>query len=290
MRPLRDSNVIARHCRRPTPDAARSTTSRGYYKTLMHGAHAMYQSSLEKSTKRTYKTAERRWMALPKRIGMNPFMRSKNPVWLAGDLSFANTTVTWEETCILASTRHKPNKLPPATAFNYLSAVRKFLQNGGVSTEFMDNSQYIRNAKAAMKIAYRVKTGITAKDTVRLPVSMDMVQDHHSAVQRGRYTAIDLAVYTAEVLAYTMLLRVSEYLYTGDGSHTLMSEDIQFEMKDGTVISASAAYRTGFSKVTGCIVNIKSAINDAAGRGHRYFFAKSNPAKEKSLYCIVWTL
>ena len=156
MRPLRESNVIARHCRRPTPDAARSTTSRGYYKTLMHGAHAMYRSSVEKSTKRTYKTAERRWMALTKRIGMDPFMRSKIPVWLAGDLSFANnTTITWEETCILASTRHKPNKLPPATAFNYLSAVRKFLQNGGVSTEFMDNSQYIRNTKAAMKIAYR---------------------------------------------------------------------------------------------------------------------------------------
>ena len=32
----------------------------------------------------------------------------------------------------------------------------------------MDNSQYIRNTKTAMKIAYRVETGITAKDTVRL--------------------------------------------------------------------------------------------------------------------------
>ena len=91
----------------------------------------------------------------------------------------------------------------------------------------MDNSQYIRNTKVAMKIAYRVKTGITAKDTVRLPVSMDMIQGHHSDVQRGRY-----------------------------GTHTLMSEDVQFEMQDGTVIPASAAYyRTGFSKVTSCIVN-----------------------------------
>jgi hypothetical protein len=119
---------------------------------------------------------------------------------------------------------------------------------------------------------------------------MDMIQGHHSAVQRGRYTAIDLAVYTAEVLAYTTLSRVSEYLCTGDGTHTLMSEDVQFEMQDGTVIPESAAYRTDFSKVTGCIVNIKSAKSDAAGRGHRYYFAKSNPAKEKSLYCIAWTL
>ena len=99
-------------------------------------------------------------------------MRTKNKAWLAGYLSFANTTITWEETCVLAfleSTRRNPQKLTPNTAFNYLSAIRKFLQNGGVATDFMATSQYIRDTKAAMKIA---KTGITVKDTVRLPVSM----------------------------------------------------------------------------------------------------------------------
>ena len=63
-----------------------------------------------------------------------------------------------------------------------------------------------------MKIAYRIETEITVKDTVRLPVSMDMTQCHHAAIQRGEYTAIDLAVYTAQVLAFTTLSRVSEYL------------------------------------------------------------------------------
>lgn len=56
---------------------------------------------------------------------------------------------------------------------------------------------------------------------------MNMIQGHHAAGQRGMYTAIDLAVYAAEVLAYTTLSRVSEYLYTGDGTHSLMSEDVQ---------------------------------------------------------------
>ncbi len=67
-----------------------------------------------------------------------------------------------------------------------------------------------------MKIAYRIETGITVKDTVRMPVSMDMIQGHHAAAQRGEYTVIDLAVYTAQVLAFTTLSRVSEYLYTGE--------------------------------------------------------------------------
>ncbi len=80
-----------------------------------------------------------------------------------------------------------------------------------VAIDFMATSQYIRNTKAAMKIAYRIETGITVKDTVRMPVSMDMIQGHHAATQRGDHTAIDLAVYTAQVLAFTTLSKVSEY-------------------------------------------------------------------------------
>ena len=254
----------------------------------------MYRSSVEKSTRRTYKSAERRWVKLTKRIGTDPFMRTKNQAWLAGDLSFANTTITWEETCVLAfleSTRRKPQKLTPNTAFNYLSAIRKFLQNGGVATDFMATSQYIRNTKAAMKIAYRIKTGITVKDTVRLPVSMDMIQGHHAATQRGEYTAIDLAVYTAQVLAFTTLSRVSEYLYTSKVSaHTLMSKDIQFEMLNGSMVPSHELGTKTFKNVSGCIVNIRSAKNDAAGRGHRYYFTKCNPARDTSTYCITWIL
>ena len=61
--------------------------SRGslYYIALMHGAHAMYRSSVEKSTKRTYKTtAELRWVKLTKRIVTDPFMRTKT-----------NSTASW---------------------------------------------------------------------------------------------------------------------------------------------------------------------------------------------------
>ena len=124
------------------------------------------------------------WVKLTKRIGTDPYMRTKNPAWLAGDISCANTTITLEETCVLAfleSMRHRPRKLTPNTAFNYLSAIRKFLQKGWVATDFVTTSQYIRNTKAAMKIAYRIETGITVKDTVQLPVSMDMIQGHLDA-------------------------------------------------------------------------------------------------------------
>ena len=93
-------------------------------------------------------------------------------------------------------------------------------------------------------------------------------------------------MYTAEVL--TTLSWASEYLYTG--AHTLMSEDVQFEMQDGTIVPFYEARTTEFKNVSGCIVNIRSAKNDAAGRGHRYFFTNCHPAKDKSTYCITWIL
>ena len=89
---------------------------------------------------------------------------------------------------------------------------------------------------------------------------MDMIQDHHAAAQRREYTAIDLAVYTAQILAFTTLSRVSEYLYTGEsGAHTLMTEYVQFEMQDGTIVPSNEVGMKEFKNVSGCIVNIRSA-------------------------------
>ena len=92
----------------------------------------------------------------------------------------------------------------------------------------MDNSQYIRNTKAAMKIAYRVKTGKTAKDTVHLPVSMDIPRGCITWNVHGNGPR---CIHGGSSCIYI----VSEYLYTGDGTHTLMSADVQFEIQDGTV-------------------------------------------------------
>ena len=276
---------------RHNADRERSTER---YQALMRSAHRLYKTSVSATTQVTYSTGEKLWITVTEAIGTDPYMRQKNAAWLAGRMIFSRTSITWEETCVLAflaATREPQRALTPKAAFNYLSAARKFLQNGGVDTKFLENSQYIRNTKASMRIAYRLQTGVTDKDTLRLPVSVDMIIGHHNAVKQGKtYTIVDLAVYTAEILAYTTLSRVSEYLYTGAKSaHTLLSDDVMFELSDGQILPAHSANHYTFKDVVGCLVNIRSAKNDAAGRGHRYYFEKSAPG-DQSLYCIVWTL
>ena len=148
-----------------------------------------------------------------------------------------------------------------------------------------------------MQIAYRLQTGITDKDTLRLPVSADMITGHHASVKRsGNYTILDLAVFTAEILAYTTLSRVSEYLSknTRDkngarAAHALRSNDVMFEFNDGAIVASHEMRNRQFAKVVGSLVNIRSAKNDPTGRGHRYYFPKSTPG-DQSMYCITWVL
>jgi hypothetical protein len=57
----------------------------------------------------------------------------------------------------LASYRDPKKTVIPSTAFAYLSAVRKFLEDNEIDTDFFENSQYIRNTKAGMINAYRAE-------------------------------------------------------------------------------------------------------------------------------------
>ena len=144
-----------------------------------------------------------------------------------------------------------------------------------------------------MQIAFRLQTGITDKDTLRLPVTGDMIIGHHSAVKgTGTYTILDLAVFTAEILAYTTLSRVSEYLETrargtasARGAHTLRSNDVLFEFSDGAIVAAHDVHNRQFEKVVSCLVNIRTAKNDTTGRGHRYYFTKSTPGDQTTHGC-----
>jgi hypothetical protein len=65
--------------------------------------------------------------------------------------------------------------LAPRTVSSYLSAVKEYLENEGVDTKFFKHSQYIRNTKQGLTLAYRVETNKTSLDAARLPITADMI-------------------------------------------------------------------------------------------------------------------
>ena len=117
----------------------------------------------------------------------------------------------------------------PQTAFLYLSAIRKFLENNGVDVKFFERSQYIANTKVGMVNTYRAEMNRDVKDPERLQVSIDMIvgYDRHLRATRD-YGLMQLAVHTAQLFGYSTLSRVSEYLETSeDAEHYLfVSESV----------------------------------------------------------------
>ena len=129
----------------------------------------------------------------------------------------------------LASCRDEEQTVTPKTAFIYLSAIRKFLEDNGIDVKFFERSQYIRNTKCGMVNAYRAEINKDEADPARLALTIDMImrQDKNLREIKG-YGIAQMAVHTAMLLGYTTLSRVSEYLLTpGDAEHLLVSEHIQ---------------------------------------------------------------
>jgi hypothetical protein len=75
----------------------------------------------------------------------------------------------------------------------------------------MNKSQYIRNTKQGLAQYYRAYTNQTTGDRERMPVTADMIR-HYYAPHAANPTIAQQAVYTAMLIGFTAVARVSEYL------------------------------------------------------------------------------
>ena len=266
-----------------------------WFQKHLDSAQQFYCNSVRPSTKKTYGTGERRWFVVVEQIGTDPLMRIIPRSWNYRSDKFRLSTLSWYESCILAflaSCRDVGQMVTPQTAFNYLSAIRKFLEDNGIDTKFMEKSQYIRNTKAGMVNTYRAEMNKELDDSERLPISIDMIIGQDKILRREPgYGIAQMAVHTAQLLGYTTLSRVSEYLLMpGEAEHLLLSENVLFEMKSGDLIPSCDLAGHNFAEVRGCIVDILSAKNDTKHKGNRLNFGLSDRLDANQVYCITTKL
>ena len=253
--------------------------------------HVMYTSTVLPSTAKTYGTGERRWFKVALEIGTDPCMRILPAEWTNRADNFQDTTMTWPEACIvilLASFAEPGQTVAPRTAGVYVSAVRKFLQNSGVDTRFMDNSQYIRNTKAGLAQLYRIQTNRTDADRERIAITIDMIQEYYAHVGGANPTLPQLAVYTASILGFTIVARVSEYLPAEGSEHLLTTDAITFELPDGRIVAAYNAFRHETVKPKAVSILIRSKKNDKRGRGFKYHFNAAGPDATYCIAAVLW--
>jgi hypothetical protein len=190
--------------------------NRSWYLKFLDSAQKIHSNSVRPSTKITYSTGQKRWFVVVELIGTDSLIRMIPKEWEIRKDLFKLSTLTWRESSMLAflaSCRDPQKAVIPSTAFAYLSAVRKFLEDNGIDTDFFENLQYIRNTKAGMVNAYRAE--LNRDKPSRLAITVDMIvgSDIQTKKQLGeKYGLVQLAVHTAQLSGYTTLSRVSEYL------------------------------------------------------------------------------
>lgn len=123
-------------------------------------------------------------------------------------------------------------------------------------------------------------------ETGSLPFTFGMVLQFKELVSIT--TARGQGVFTALVVAFTLLLRISEYAKTSS-DHYLRGRDVVFVLTSGVTILASDVVSLQTPTVTSVIFVIRSAKNDQRGDSHRLCFPKRPPGTTALCICsLVW--
>jgi hypothetical protein len=213
-------------------------------------------------------------------------MRTIPDEWYHRKDKLANSSITWPEACMVALlasfTEGRP--LAPRTTSSYLSAVKKYLENQGVDTRFFGTSQYITNTRRGIALHYRAVTNRTALDSIRIPITADMILSYHEITTKGAPTLQQRALLVAQLTGFTLVARVSEYLYSTRSNHWLQAGSVQFTLANGAIIPAHMAYKHSTLQPVSLAIMVRSKKNDQAGRGYKYIFTLADAVDR---YCYV---
>jgi hypothetical protein len=87
-------------------------------------------------------------------------------------------------------------------------------------------------------------------------------------------------------LVHLLMLRVSEYTIT-KANHFIRGQHITFCLDDGSyVTSPNVSYHVS-PRVTGVLIDVRSAKNDKYGAGHRFYFARNTVFSSQCISTVL---
>lgn len=257
--------------------------------TLFTNVTSLIANSVVASTQYTYRTGWKRWITYTANIGTDQYLQYIPPAFnqyihqsqQAVQMSWA-ILACCGYLAFLISHPTKPTGAPTAT--KYLSAVRHNLRTFGMDIAFMDDSKFLSAARAGCIKGWQVLPGNSASDRQTLPVSIAMLEQ--AANQHLDLTILSHhGLYVANLCAYTLLCRVSEYLKRSHSNHHLRSESVVFWFTHLNPMNATIArpflyvpsydaWQYPKSRLRGVSVTIKDSKADQEGASDKYNFPR----------------
>lgn len=178
-------------------------------------------------------------------------------------------------------------RLQASTIGNYLAGISYHIRCNGGSSAFL-NSPLVNMARSGITLLSRKQKAQCERGA--LPFTWGMIDRYRS--RYGTFSARYHCTFTALALAFTLLLRVSEYIKSSS-DHYLRASDVLFETAVGGMLSSCDWEALSSATVTGVVFIVRSAKNDQLGETHRLCFPRKMPSDSSSCICSIalsWAL
>jgi integrase len=178
------------------------------------------------------------------------------------------------------------DKLTASTIGVYLSALKYHFNCENFDTEWFQTFA-ITKARSALSVLCRQRKA--EREIGKLPFSLDLIELYRQMFPQQLFR--HRGTYTAMRLAHLLMLRISEYTIT-KANHFIRGRDIIFCLDDGSYLISSHVSHQMVHRITGVLIDVRSAKNDKSGAGHRFFFAVNATNRSQCICSLLldWAL
>jgi hypothetical protein len=169
--------------------------------------------------------------------------------------------------------------LQPSTINSYLSGIKLHITNEGFDISFF-NSRIVSSTRHAILIHFRSQHPFSESATY--PFTLDLIHYCKTNIL-FQHLPKDIATLTAIQLAFSCLMRISEYIHT-DSDHFLLSNDVFFLIIKNNLdqhINCTDINSYHLDSISAVTITIRSSKNDPEGISNTSCFHK-NVAQEDS--------
>ncbi len=170
-----------------------------------------------------------------------------------------------------------------STVTGYLSGVAFHLNKMGEDASFLTNPQ-VTMVRAGLR---RLQVQRRTKHKGKLPFSLEMVQAY-STYTDSHFSLPNFGISVSLLLAFSCLLRSSEYIPQKKSQHWLRACDVSFILRDGRVIQSHCFAWHWSEEVSEVVVHIRSSKTDQSGEGFNFFFDLNSSSRALVVALIKW--
>lgn len=206
---------------------------------------------------------------------------------------------SWQEACFMSFLewlQGPPKPTAPATASNYLCAVKHHLACHGLDVSSLVSSTVLSKQKRGNRNTYLADEHNLEANRRTLPLSIDILLAERPD-PASKSPLRDLAFFTALLMGFTMLTRVSNYLPVSSAAYRLDSEHVLFSVAplpggEGAPVEVSADQLGDIplSRIIGASAFLARSKTDGSGKGKRIPFLRQLVNPPSCVYDIVTVL